>query len=179
MPKGSFYHYFRSKEGYGVELLRRYFEKYDGKLVSFLSKDAGSARDCLLHYFDGWLETHRCDEPQRCCLAVKLAAEVSDLSEPMREALAEGMGFVVRNLAACIRRGQQEGSLDADLLPDETASALYSLWVGSALLFKTQHSRARRCWRLWRTRNRFCARLSLQNPPRQGRSLPAPRSGLF
>jgi TetR/AcrR family transcriptional repressor of nem operon len=142
VPKGSFYHYFRSKEGYGVELLRRYFEKYDGRLVEFLSKDAGSARDCLLHYFDGWLETHRCDKPQSCCLAVKLAAEVSDLSEPMREALADGMSFVVRNLAACIRRGQQEGSLVADLLPDETASALYSLWVGSALLFKTQHSRA-------------------------------------
>ncbi|RBH50119.1 hypothetical protein C3F00_035165 [Pseudomonas sp. MWU13-2860] len=52
------------------------------------------------------------------------------------------MSFVVRNLAACIRRGQQEGSLLPDLLPDETASALYSLWVGSALLFKTQHSRA-------------------------------------
>ena len=38
VPKGSFYHYFRSKEGYGVELLRRYFETYDGRLVQFLSR---------------------------------------------------------------------------------------------------------------------------------------------
>ncbi|KUM01932.1 TetR/AcrR family transcriptional regulator [Chromobacterium subtsugae] len=140
VPKGSFYHYFQSKEGYGVELLRRYFLNYDEQLVLRLRPEAGPARDSLLKYFNGWVSQHRCDAQSHTCLAVKLAAEVSDLSEPMREALAEGMGRVISRLADAIRRGQQEGSLCVHLPADELAASLYSLWVGSALLYKVQRS---------------------------------------
>ncbi|UTH72607.1 TetR/AcrR family transcriptional regulator [Chromobacterium sp. IIBBL 290-4] len=140
VPKGSFYHYFASKEGYGVELLRRYFLNYDEKLVLLLRADHGQARDCLLRYFDGWVERHQCDGASHTCLAVKLAAEVSDLSEPMRDALAEGMGRVIVRLADAIKRGQTEGSLCPTLAPDTLAASLYSLWVGSALLYKVQRS---------------------------------------
>ncbi len=140
VPKGSFYHYFPSKEGYGVEMLRRYFLNYDEKLVLLLRPEAGHARDCLLAYFQGWVDHHQCSEHSHTCLAVKLAAEVSDLSEPMREMLAEGMGRVIHRLADAIRRGQQEGSLCTHLEPDELAASLYSLWVGSALLYKVLRS---------------------------------------
>ena len=36
VPKGSFYHYFRSKEGFGVEMLTRYFSQYDEELKAML-----------------------------------------------------------------------------------------------------------------------------------------------
>ncbi|MEN2425869.1 TetR/AcrR family transcriptional regulator [Chromobacterium vaccinii] len=140
VPKGSFYHYFPSKEGYGVEMLRRYFLSYDERLVVLLRPESGNARDCLIRYFQGWLDTHRCTEQSHTCLAVKLAAEVSDLSEPMREMLAEGMGRLISRLADAIRRGQSEGSLCTYLEADELAASLYSLWVGSALLYKVQRS---------------------------------------
>ncbi|MGY8624876.1 TetR/AcrR family transcriptional regulator [Chromobacterium violaceum] len=140
VPKGSFYHYFPSKEGYGVEMLRRYFLNYDERLVLLLRPEAGDARECLMAYFNGWLDHHKCTEHSHTCLAVKLAAEVSDLSEPMRETLAEGMGRLIARLADAIRRGQREGSLCTYLEPDELAASLYSLWVGSALLYKVQRS---------------------------------------
>lgn len=140
VPKGSFYHYFRSKEGFGVELLQRYFAHYDANLLAVLDQSQGDARSCLLRYFSGWLDKHRCDENSQSCLAIKLAAEVSDLSEPMRQALAEGMGRVIVRLADCIRRGQQEGSLCTRLSAEDTAGSLYSLWVGAAILFKVQHT---------------------------------------
>ena len=85
------------------------------------------------------------------------------------------MSFVVRNLAACIRRGQQEGSLVPDLLPDETASALYSLWVGSALLFKTTFARAAAGGDGAHATD-FARSV---NKTEQRRAHPAPRSGLF
>ncbi|MDF0605835.1 TetR/AcrR family transcriptional regulator [Neisseriaceae bacterium TC5R-5] len=140
VPKGSFYHYFSSKEGFGVALLQRYFEQYNLSLISRLHEEQGSARSCLLAYFEGWLHSHCCDHPNQSCLAVKLAAEVSDLSEPMREALSTGMAYIIHNLASCIRRGQTEGSLHPALLAEQTASALYSLWLGSLLIFKVQRS---------------------------------------
>jgi len=140
VPKGSFYHYFKSKEDFGVALLARYFSAYRERVGDLLAdSQPGNGRERLLAYFQQWLDNHaRCEA--QSCLAVKLAAEVSDLSEPMRVALDEGMLAIVQKLAACIRAGQADGSIKPQLPPDSTAYALYSLWLGAALMYKTQHS---------------------------------------
>lgn len=140
VPKGSFYHYFKSKEDFGVAMLTRYFSGYRERVGGLLTDGSvGNGRERLLAYFQQWLDNHaRCEA--QSCLAVKLAAEVSDLSEPMRVALDEGMLAIVQRLAACIREGQADGSIKPQLPPDDTAYALYSLWLGAALMYKTQHS---------------------------------------
>ncbi|WP_018149764.1 TetR/AcrR family transcriptional regulator [Leeia oryzae] len=140
VPKGSFYHYFKSKEGFGVDLLERYFEQYDERLKQLFVGCEGTARERLLKYFAGWLNNHACSAP--ICLAVKLAAEVSDLSEPMREALSEGMDVVMKRLSVTILDGQADGSLSLALDAEKTARSLYSLWVGATLLYKVQQTLA-------------------------------------
>lgn len=142
VPKGSFYHYFKSKEDFGVALLERYFAAYSERLGVLLTDTAsGNGRERLLAYFRQWLETQQSCTTQGC-LAVKLAAEVSDLSQPMRGATADGMSAVVRTLADCLRQGQQDGSIKPQLPADDTAYALYSLWIGASLLLKVQHDLA-------------------------------------
>ncbi len=142
VPKGSFYHYFKSKEDFGVALLTRYFAAYRERVGDVLAdNERGNGRERLLAYFQQWLDNHAGEETQSC-LAVKLAAEVCDMSEPMRMALSDGMDAVVRKLAACIRSGQQDGSIKSTLPADETAHALYCLWLGAVLMYKTQHSLA-------------------------------------
>ncbi|MBV1777016.1 TetR/AcrR family transcriptional regulator [Burkholderiaceae bacterium DAT-1] len=140
VPKGSFYHYFRSKEGFGVEMLERYFAQYAHQLQHLIvDRCELSARDRLLAYFGGWID-RQCDMPSQSCLAVKLAGEVSDLSEPMREALSRGMTRVIEKFAACLRDGVLDGSILTDQAPEQLAANLYAFWVGSALLAKVQHS---------------------------------------
>ena len=134
VPKGSFYHYFRSKEGFGVDLLERYFADYLLRLDGLLASEQGPAADCLLN-------NQLCVSEGGGCLTIKLAAEVSDLSELMRETLARGTRQIVERLSQCIVRGQSEGNLPASLPAEQTASALYSLWIGSALLAKVQQTR--------------------------------------
>lgn len=139
VPKGSFYHYFKSKEAFGADMLVRYFSHYGEQLERLLSRPGASARDCLLDYYRRWA-SHEGGNCQQACLAVKLSGEVSDLSEPMREALANGMKGAERRLADSIRRGQADGSIDAALAPDQVATALYTLWVGAELMAKVQRS---------------------------------------
>lgn len=141
VPKGSFYHYFRSKEAFGAEMLTRYFSRYDVELRSLLFRPKGSGRDRLLDYFRGWAarDGTNC---QKACLAVKLSGEVSDLSEPMRTALVAGMAQVEARLAEAVRAGQADGSLAATLGPEQMAQSLYTLWVGAELLAKVQRSGA-------------------------------------
>lgn len=141
VPKGSFYHYFKSKEAYGVDMLVRYFQRYEVQSEALLFREGVLARDCLMDYFQLW-SRHDGRDCQQSCLAVKLSGEVSDLSEPMRVALVAGMKKVQAGLARTIRAGQADGSLAAVLEPEALAASLYTLWVGAELLAKVQRSSA-------------------------------------
>ncbi|MFC5743286.1 TetR/AcrR family transcriptional regulator [Dyella tabacisoli] len=141
VPKGSFYHYFESKEAFGEALLEAYFSEYMGYLDALLTKPGTTAADRLLNYFSYWLETQASDDPEGKCLAVKLGAEVSDLSEAMRTVLQRGTQQIVERLAACIEAGVADGSLMGTWNAHSHAMALYELWLGASLLAKITRNR--------------------------------------
>lgn len=135
VPKGSFYHYFQSKEGFGVAMLERYFADYQVRLRRELREDERPACERLIAYFGAWLEQARASSCNKLCLAVKLAAEVSDLSEPMRQALTVGMQGITAVIADVLREAQAEGQLqEQDAF--ELAEFIYATWVGASLLSK-------------------------------------------
>ncbi|CAI0875403.1 TetR/AcrR family transcriptional regulator [Serratia proteamaculans] len=140
VPKGSFYHYFRSKEVFGEAMLQRYFEHYDAAMQQLFADDKGDARHQLLSYYAQAISYHCRSECHNACLAVKLSAEVSDLSEPMRHALETGSARVIGHLQDTIERGIREGSLSLAMSPAATAETLYSLWLGASLRAKIRHS---------------------------------------
>lgn len=141
VPKGSFYHYFGSKEGFGEELLKNYFFDYQATLEAFLSRPNLSSAERLIGYFSAWLETQSSCESKNKCLAVKLGAEVSDLSEPMRTVLLTGTDQVIQRLAQTVAEGIADGSLSANLNAELTAATLYNLWLGASLRAKITRNR--------------------------------------
>lgn len=143
VPKGSFYHYFSSKERFGEELLVRYMERYLGRLDALLQPDGSSARTRLMRYWSHWNLT-QCGGADACndaaagakCLIVKLSAEVSDISEAMRLTLRDGTEQVVQRLARCLDEARADGSVATTLEADATALTLYEMWLGASLLAK-------------------------------------------
>ncbi|RBL68776.1 TetR/AcrR family transcriptional regulator [Pseudomonas sp. MWU13-2625] len=139
VPKGSFYHYFKSKELYGQALLEDYFVGYLADMERRLTLPGLNAYERLMDYWQGWqnrctLEGHG-DE----CLVVKLSAEVADLSESMRLTLRDGAERIVARITTCLEEGQLDKSLpvtDARQL----AETLYQLWLGASLLNKLQRT---------------------------------------
>jgi TetR/AcrR family transcriptional regulator, transcriptional repressor for nem operon len=136
VPKGSFYHYFASKEAFGESLLEAYFSDYMQQLDLLLTQPNLSAAAGLMRYWENWREVQGDCDPKGKCLAVKLAAEVSDLSESMRGVLRQGTDRIVRRLARCIEEGVAEGSLPPTLEAKSTAETLYQLWLGASLRAK-------------------------------------------
>lgn len=136
VPKGSFYYYFESKEQFGEALLDAYFLDYLRRLEALLKADSGSARDRLMRYWLRWIEVQGQESHTQQCLVVKLSAEVSDLSEPMRGALRRGTDAILARLSACMVVGIAEGSLPAHLNPEAASQALYQIWLGASLLAK-------------------------------------------
>ncbi|SMY15673.1 TetR/AcrR family transcriptional regulator [Photobacterium aquimaris] len=135
VPKGSFYHYFKSKEQFGEALIEDYFESYLEHVAAILIQGKGNGFERLTDYFSRWLEIDNGTCNVNKCVVVKLSAEVSDLSEPMREALKIGAYSIVNLIAQCIENGIKDGSIivkDSQL----TAQTLYQLWLGASLFYK-------------------------------------------
>ncbi len=135
VPKGSFYHYFKSKEQFGEALIKDYFNHYLTRIDTLFRDESRTAYERLLTYFTRWQETENGTCNANRCLVVKLSAEVSDLSEPMRLALADGASKIIAAMAEVIEQGIQDGSIDVEN-SQECAMDIYHMWIGASVLHK-------------------------------------------
>jgi len=132
VPKGSFYHYFKSKELFGEALLEDYVSQYLAEMEATLTKPGQDAARSLMDYWTGWFS-----EDCGCrCLVVKLSSEVADMSEPMRVALLDGTNRIIARLAVTLEQGVADGSLPTVTDAAQIAQTLYQLWLGAAMLTK-------------------------------------------
>ncbi len=137
VPKGSFYHYFRSKEEFGQALLEEYFQEYIGR-VDIVMAAEGTGAERLLGYLRYWAQTQAFDHPEEKCLVVKLGAEVCDLSEDMRTELEEGTALIIQRITRCVEQGMTDGSISTTQDAPTLAESLYQLWLGASLLVKVR-----------------------------------------
>jgi TetR/AcrR family transcriptional repressor of nem operon len=138
VPKGSFYHYFGSKDAFGEALLDTYFDDYLAELDVTLAQPGMTMAQRLISYFEIWRQTQSFFDCQGKCLAVKMAAEVADLSEAMRLSIKRGTEGIVSRLAAAIEAGVAEGSLTVGADAAATAHSLYQLWLGASIMVKIE-----------------------------------------
>jgi TetR/AcrR family transcriptional repressor of nem operon len=142
VPKGSFYHYFASKDAFGKALLDSYFAAYLAEMDATLGQTGVPMAACLMQYFASWQANQSFSDCQGKCLAVKLAAEVADLSEAMRLTLKQGTSGIITRLGSAIERGIGDGSLKVDGTPDQVAEMLYQQWLGASVMVKIVRSTA-------------------------------------
>ena len=136
VPKGSFYHYFGSKDAFGVAMLDAYFDDYLAEMDVILSQSGVNMARRLMQYWQSWQAAQSFAECQGKCLAVKLGAEVADLSEAMRLVLERGTAGIVARLAAAVEQGVADGSLRIAGDAATTAQSLYQLWLGASIMVK-------------------------------------------
>jgi len=141
VPKGSFYHYFASKEAFGCVLLGDYVDEYLQRFDALVDGPA-SGNEKLMRYFSAWLAQDGADSIADRCLVVKLAAEISDMSEDMRHVLDDGVKQLVARLAQLLREGAADGSVRPQSDPDAIAATLYGQWLGAAIMSKLSRSPA-------------------------------------
>lgn len=138
VPKGSFYYYFASKEAFGCALLQQYLADYKVKIDQLILQEERSAYARLVVLWQAWIDDpcHNDGGWAENCLIVKLAAEVSDLSEDMRQILNFGVTKLTERIANLLSEGQQDGSIPQHIEPEKMAQTMYQLWLGAALLAK-------------------------------------------
>lgn len=141
VPKGSFYHYFGSKDAFGEAMLQSYFDDYLRAMDRIVADKSKNAAAHLMSYWEKFYDTQAADDCQGRCLVVKIGAEVADLSEVMRAAAKAGTTAIVDRLDRMIGNGIADGSVSVEQSPRTTAETLYDLWLGASIMAKIHRNR--------------------------------------
>jgi TetR/AcrR family transcriptional regulator, transcriptional repressor for nem operon len=142
VPKGSFYHYFASKEDFGLAVIDAFAEEYDARLGDLLGDPVVPALDRLRRYFAaGREDMHSCDHA-RGCLIGNLGQELSAQSEVFRARLDRVFRAWERRLVGCLEDARQAGEIPGDIDSEALAGFIMAGWEGAILRAKTVKSLA-------------------------------------
>lgn len=137
VPKGSFYHYFDSKENYAVEIIRHFDECYTTQLNGTIGNKELSPLKRLRTYAN---EARNKLNDQACrkgCLIGNLSQEMSDQSEVLRKELSIVLAKRLDLFAKCIEEGQKAGEIKTNHSALELADLFMSALSGAVMMAKT------------------------------------------
>jgi len=136
VPKGSFYHYFGSKEAFGLELIDQYAGYFARKLDRILGNTKRSPMQ-RMHDFVADAEAGMQRYAfRRGCLVGNLGQEMSVLPEGYRDRLRRVFDDWEARTARCLLEAQQLGEISADKDCKALATFFWIGWEGAVLRAK-------------------------------------------
>lgn len=140
VPKGSFYHYFKSKDDLGFAIIEQYGQQLRQSLSSHLETTQGSALSRLKSYFTMILEYFEGNFGLCNCLLGNLGQELSMQNPGMREAIFVHYRAVENVIADCLRQAKAEGELSSTLDESVLSKMFFASWEGCLVRAKLEQS---------------------------------------
>ena len=140
VPKGSFYHFFASKEAFGSVLIERYAVYFAKKLDQYLLDEKLAPLDRLKAFIHGAQQGMARYDYRRGCLVGNLGQEMGSLPESFRGQLATVFKDWENRVAACFQEACVKGDLVRGTDCQRLASYFWIGWEGAVLRAKLEGS---------------------------------------
>lgn len=141
IPKGSFYHYFESKEDFGLQVIEMYAMQNHEELKAITSDSALTPYEQLKKFFETNIAHY--DDIDYCqgCLMANLSQELADVNEKLRCKINELTKMTVDQVAECLEKMENNDLNLNHLEPREAAQVLMNSWLGAIMKMKLEKSR--------------------------------------
>jgi TetR/AcrR family transcriptional regulator, transcriptional repressor for nem operon len=136
VPKGSFYHYFKNKEDFGVQLIDHFLIRFLGGADLQLKKTSTDYISSLKEFFDGFLCFFEENGYQGGCPIANFSLEMSDLNERIRQRLSEAFNQMQQKVLIFLTKAKAEAELPKELNLEATAEFILNSWEGALLRIK-------------------------------------------
>jgi TetR/AcrR family transcriptional regulator, transcriptional repressor for nem operon len=140
VPKGSFYHYFKSKEEFGIAVIDAYANRLEQRLQTFLDDPEVGPIDRIRNFLENALARLQQTNCTKGCLLGNLGQEMADVNERFRSRLEEVFSLWKERFADCLREAQEKGQLSNDMDPVQLAGVILASWEGAILRSKVMKS---------------------------------------
>lgn len=131
-PKGSFYHHFRDKEDFALQVLDAYMTGVHAGLDVCLHDQTQAPLARIRRFFEMTQESYR-QEGYLGCLMGGLGQELSGVSEVFRSKIDWCLSSIAERMAKCLSEAKQRGDIPAACDVQELADLLVNCWEGAAL----------------------------------------------
>ncbi|MBA1187039.1 TetR/AcrR family transcriptional regulator [Stutzerimonas nitrititolerans] len=141
IPKGSFYHYFASKEDFALQALDYLYAPRLARYQAALSNARLQPRQRILDYY-AELIAHfaRQERPEYHCFIGSLSFEMSELCRPIGQQVEAILLRSVEVLAACLEQAREQGEIRAETDCLALAEFIGNAWEGALLRMKVGSS---------------------------------------
>jgi len=133
VPKGSFYNYFKTKEGLALEVLETYVASSRREILSDATLTPLSR---IKAHFGFFISRYERDGFDKGCLIGNFSAESSESVPLLKEALRDSLSTWTDLLSDVIRDGQKSGEIQGGIDPVSVARFLINSWEGAVLRMK-------------------------------------------
>jgi TetR/AcrR family transcriptional regulator, transcriptional repressor for nem operon len=136
VTKGALYYHFESKEALGYAIIEEIVAKLtrDRWMLPLQRSEDKDPIDALISIVRAI--PHRPRDVRGGCPLVNLTQEMSQLDEQFRKRLEKIFRAWQEGIVVVLRRGQLEGTVRRDVVPEETASFLIAMVEGYEVLAK-------------------------------------------
>jgi len=131
VPKGSFYHYFASKETFGLAVLERYRRYFEAKLDAFLLDETFPPLERLQRFAKDAQDAIVRHDFKRGCLVGNLEQESTHLSNVFRQQLQETYQSWQWRVAECLMHAQKADEITLQDSIENTSQAFWIGWEGA------------------------------------------------
>jgi TetR/AcrR family transcriptional repressor of nem operon len=134
IPKGSFYHYFKSKEDFCIEIINMNMDiKKNAYLFCMTSDSQMSPLNRLKRLFELGVEQFQNQKTDSNCFIQKMITEMADLSDPIRQTLKAGIDQWQHILFECLKEAQQLKEISDTHDISALSDFLYNGWEGAVM----------------------------------------------
>jgi TetR/AcrR family transcriptional repressor of nem operon len=131
-PKGSFYHHFKDKEDFALQVIDQYMQQVHAALDVCLADANRLPLERVRRFFEMTLQSYRKDGYMGCLLG-GLGQELSGVSDVFRRKIEGCFSEIAKRLAVCLEEARQRGDIPAGSNTRRMASLLVDCWEGAAL----------------------------------------------
>ena len=142
IPKGSFYHYFDSKDTFVIAILENYLQDLHTSFGHYLEDETLTPLPRLRRYFEAAIGWYGALPGYTGCLLGNLSQELAAYNEPFRLRLLGWFDQWRSHILDCLHQAQQCGELPISLSVDQLANFCLNGLQGALLHAKISQSSA-------------------------------------
>ena len=140
IPKGSFYHYFKNKEDFGIQIIRHYNEKALVLLERYFNDMTKTPRERMMSFFIDMKGIYSSKEYREGCLIGNCSVELADNSEVVKNVIAFEFDKWHISFENCILEAQKIKEIKSDKSASDMADFILNSWEGALLRMKSSKS---------------------------------------
>jgi TetR/AcrR family transcriptional repressor of nem operon len=131
-PKGSFYHHFKDKEDFALQVIDAYIADVHKGLDDCLRDPERPPLARVRHFFEQTQQKYR-EDGYMGCLMGGLGQELSGVSEVFRRKIEWCFSSIAERLATCLDEARRRGEIPTGCDVRQMADLLVDCWEGAAL----------------------------------------------